>query len=1687
MRNDHPAGADHNDRTEGHGGGVTANGSETNSTVYQRGDTQTQRQQHKNNQTTHATQKSGRRTKAAIRIASLNMCGKGTLSRNTSGEDKWNSLNQIAREKKIGIIALQETHLTDPDIETIHRLYGRRLQVFHSPSERASTAQGVAIVLNREIVDTKNVQVRTLVQGRAIQIDMNWHNEKRISILNIYAPNDNTENTNFWNTLKEKLNDRNHKKPQVILGDFNNVEDALDRLPAREDATNKIDALKQFLQTMHMVDGWRITEPHTIAFTFPQQGSQSKARLDRIYTTNNILQSSSDWRIETTAIKTDHHMISAKISSQEAPHIGKGRWTMPLNLLDDRTYVTKIMEIGQLIETEARKIETQQTRTEEKNPQTLLRDFKQKATKLARDTLKKRIPKTNQRIKVLEKQISELKNHQEFPDNAKMRKEHDALQNKLIDIERREHNRTKSEVATRYILNAEIPSKYWSTINKEQKPRDILYSLRKLNSDPPEYEKRSDKMAELAKEYHDKLQNEYQTTSTSGNSEETIKEVINSITTKTTGKQKEELSEQTTTTDIKEAIRKTKKGKAAGLDGIPYEFWDTLRKTHESTNTKNKPTFNCLELLRMAYNDIEKHGTSNKTGFAEGWMCPLYKKGDRREAANYRPITLLNTDYKIYTRILTTKLAPAAQTLIHANQAGFIPGRHIEDQTQTCRTLIDYAEAMEENGVIIALDQEKAYDKIDHKYLWLVLKAFGLPEKFIQTIKHLYQNATTVVIINGETSSPFRITRGVRQGDPLSCLLFNLAIEPLANMLRQSELKGFKIPGLADRLIASLFADDTSTFLAHTDKWSELWTILEKWCTASRAKFNGSKTEVIPIGSPEYRKEVINTRRINPPDQTEDKIPETIHIAKDGEAVRILGAWLGNKIDEAGIWTPALTKIDKFLERWGKCHPSLKGKKHITQMGPGGISQYLTKVQGMPKTIERSLTSTIREFIWDGKKPAIAMSTLYKKQEEGGIGLLDIESRNEAIEMMWLKKYLDLSQNRPAWAYIVDAILNKHVTKNSGAIRPEAQINSFLQTWNPSTTGKTNLPKYLKKLITTAKKQRVSFAAIKLEKHLMKQLPIWYHLGAETKLKKLNNTPISDCLRRNHKVKTVADTLHAAEHQGGYNPPENNCECFKCTTDRTNHCKHPHTCHEAAKKLISTIHPKWNPTLETPNDGLTLTRHRKKKNEEAKAKGGQIIFNPSVTERNDLSAGFRAWIDPNMLEQPPALRIPTGQQITEESTTIYIEGGKDEKHQNSERSIKTHPIGISFHKQGDPRNTIVSPAETKETENAKELGQIIATIKATDSTPGDAPLHLIYRSKYMPTALSSKLQQWEDIGWLDVPHAEYLRTLISKLRKRCAVTTVKTANETKEWESLNAAKDQIQTWTPDNIEQTEKIKAHPTTEFNITGARMSTLTQAIAYKMIRKCKPIPNRERTRKNIENTLKHINTGQEKDITESTIWRGLQHQDFSRKIADFLWKCAHGAQKCGEYWENIPGYEDRKTCAKCDKTDSMSHILTECDTRGQKIIWNLARQIWNKKNLPWPQITLEEILAAGCKTWREPGKKRKREADTRFWRILISESAHLIWRLRCERVINHEDEENWDHSEQEITNRWLTAMNNRLHLDQTSARRKFQGQGPTPETVENTWEKTLENESSLPKRWTRRRVLVGMAEVEYKEHPD
>ena len=274
--------------------------------------------------------------------------------------------------------------------------------------------------------------------------------------------------------------------------------------------------------------------------------------------------------------------------------------------------------------------------------------------------------------------------------------------------------------------------------------------MRWTGSSPPSYTTNSSEMSKEIAKHHTNVQK----LNTNTPEDTRHKEItcllnsmpkINELNADTLGKKLEH-------SEIELAIKESPNKKAPGLNSIPTELYKTLHKCFTTNQKEQKLSFNIISLLLAAYNNILNSETTTKTELLEGWLCPIYKKKDRCEAVNYRPITILNSKYKILTTVIMNRLSQVAPKLIHKSQGAFVKGRSIFDQINLTTRMLQLSEKSEQNGAIILLDQEKAYNRIRHDYLWQVLKTVNIPANLINMIKALYNNARTTVILNGTLS-----------------------------------------------------------------------------------------------------------------------------------------------------------------------------------------------------------------------------------------------------------------------------------------------------------------------------------------------------------------------------------------------------------------------------------------------------------------------------------------------------------------------------------------------------------------------------------------------------------------------------------------------------------------------------------------------------------------------------------------------------------------------------------------------------------------------------------------------------------------------------------------------------------------------------------------------------------------------
>ncbi|PPQ71498.1 hypothetical protein CVT26_011265, partial [Gymnopilus dilepis] len=1054
-----------------------------------------------------------KKTRATVRIATLNIRGGGSQAT----RHKWQKINQILRTEKIGVIVINEAHLKPEDVESLHEQYPSRFHILNNLDEANPASKGIAIILNKQLVSWKEASVINLIAGRASLLTLPWHGRGQLKILAVYAPNIHADNATFFETIHDKWENENLPLPDAMIGDFNMVEEAIDRLPAHRDPPRVTEAFEKLKQKLQLQDGWRQQHPTELGYTYTQDATQSRSRIDRMYLSQTLLNASHNWSTKTTEIRTDHKLLMVECANWRAPKIGKGRWSIPPRALKSKHVMRQIRTLGMSLESAFDEIPIDEKWSDQRSIQRLFEQFKADLITVTKDYIRTATPLLDQKIKTLTVRLKNALNEPESPVEEKQLNA-SLIEAELLKLESIRHERIRDNTKTRYWLEGETLSKYWINLNKIRTPRDTIPSLlNETELGPTGQVRDSEKMAEIAKNYHDQLQ----TVGLAANlTDEEVENVLANLQTRLPTAEKGKLAEYIKEEEVRKALKDLPDGKAPGPDGIPHELWKLLHQRHMSDEKAHLESFNVVKILTRIYNDIERHGIDPATSFSKGWMCPIYKKGDKTKISNYRPITVLNSDYKIMTRTLTTRLSNVAPLLIHPDQAGFMKGRRIEDQTELAQLMINRCEAEDDNGVIVCLDQEKAYDKIRHDFIWKTLEKLNFPQHFIRTVQSLYGNGTTCVILNGMISDIYKVIRGVRQGDPLSCLIFNMAIESLASMIRKSSLKGFEIPGDPERLVTTLFADDTTVYLSQDDDLHTLNEILDRWCKCSGAKFNTDKTAYIPVGSADYRREMVNTRQIG---ASQVDVPQNVSIAADGTPTRVLGAFVGNDVDNVAVWTPRKEKLHSRLQQWEKSRPTMRGRRLIVGMEVGGLTQYLARVQGMDKKVEESITKMIRTFMWSGESPTINIETLELPQNEGGMKLLNLSARNEAIQLMKLKTYLQPPDKKPRWAKVADALVASSTPKIQERIAKADKINTFLQTWTPKIARDTLLPKSIREMLKAAKKYKLDLDPPTIDTDIKRDMPVWYHKGTLPGKTISHRGKHVKCLKAVHKIKTTGD------------------------------------------------------------------------------------------------------------------------------------------------------------------------------------------------------------------------------------------------------------------------------------------------------------------------------------------------------------------------------------------------------------------------------------------------------------------------------------------------------------------------------------------------------------------------------------
>ncbi|KAG1136317.1 hypothetical protein G6F37_012049 [Rhizopus arrhizus] len=375
----------------------------------------------------------------------------------------------------------------------------------------------------------------------------------------------------------------------------------------------------------------------------------------------------------------------------------------------------------------------------------------------------------------------------------------------------------------------------------------------------------------------------------------------------------------------------------------------------------------------------------------------LPKKGDLTDLRNWRPISLINCDAKILSRVINSRLNPIINNIIQCSQTGFMKGRFIGENGLLLHLLLNQARYRQYPGIGLLLDQEKAYDRVNPQYLMKVMEAFGFRRQFLTCVHNFFFGNLIEVNVNGYFTSTIFQQRGLRQGDPLSPLLFNLALEPLRLSIQQDRTiigYGYESDGVPQSVKTIAYADDVCVILKTQDDFTRLRYHLSQYSQVSNAKFNQAKTEAFSLNGD---KDVDWERYL-----LHHNI-STYHTKYSSEPFRYLGFYMAYTINQRNfIQDTLLHKVKDQVKLYSSRHLSLRGRATVTNTLIMTKIWYALRLLHPTQAFLKKLKSIIYDYVWQNKRPLVSYSQLSLPLSHGGVGLLQPTTQHLVLQIRHL-------------------------------------------------------------------------------------------------------------------------------------------------------------------------------------------------------------------------------------------------------------------------------------------------------------------------------------------------------------------------------------------------------------------------------------------------------------------------------------------------------------------------------------------------------------------------------------------------------------------------------------------------------------------------------------------------------------
>lgn len=425
--------------------------------------------------------------------------------------------------------------------------------------------------------------------------------------------------------------------------------------------------------------------------------------------------------------------------------------------------------------------------------------------------------------------------------------------------------------------------------------------------------------------------------------------------------------------------------KAPGPDGFNFFFyrkaWDVLKDDFMS--------------LFHAFSN----SSSIPSDLNHSFLVLIPKVQGSSELKDFRPISLINGLVKLISKVLSRRLAPFLPLIISETQFSFMKGRCIQDCTFIAAEIVHLIHRRKQSFILLKLDFHKAFDTVSWHYLFSILTRMNFPKKWIDWVASLLKTSRISPLVNGSATAPFRMRRGVRQGDPLSPMLFDIAVEGLKCILAKARqigiTQGVPLESDEDQLSLLQFADDTLIFVPNNiDMFNGLIRVLRCFEAVSGLSINFSKSAISGI---------------NVPQSSLDDLASRIGCTVSAIPFTYLGLPLVNRAIPASLWEPIIAKVQRRLNSWQGSFLSPSGRAVLINSVLHSIPIYYFSLYAAPKCVLSRLKGFCSGFLWSGNidKRGIAKLSwekVCKPKKFGGLGCSNLWLLNRGLLLKWIWK-----------------------------------------------------------------------------------------------------------------------------------------------------------------------------------------------------------------------------------------------------------------------------------------------------------------------------------------------------------------------------------------------------------------------------------------------------------------------------------------------------------------------------------------------------------------------------------------------------------------------------------------------------------------------------------------------------------